>query len=146
MSTLQKIHIQGPGLKKEGIVVLQTLFIGFFVFIEMTIRTGVGVLTGIAICAALYGSLRFGRPGTTYVSVVTPPLAFAGSVLAMIILREGLRPSRVGIDFIAALASEAPFLIIAALYGWFVYLNQKAKAKPSKGTKRTTKSGEPCDL
>ena len=45
MSTLQKIQIQGPGLKKEGIVVLQTLFIGFFVFIEMTIRTGVGVLT-----------------------------------------------------------------------------------------------------
>jgi hypothetical protein len=53
MSTLQKIQIQGPGLKKEGIVVLQTLFIGFFVFIEMTIRTGVGILTGIAICAAL---------------------------------------------------------------------------------------------
>ena len=132
MSTLQKIHIQGPGLKKEGIVVLQTLFIGFFVFIEMTIRTGVGVLTGIAICAALYGSLRFGRPGTTYVSVVTPPLAFAGSVLAMIILREGLRPSRVGIDFIAALASVAPYLIIGAVYGWYVYLNQKAKSKPSK--------------
>lgn len=58
--------------EKEGIVVLQTLFIAFFVFIEMTIRTGVGVLTGIAICAALYGSLRFGRPGTTYVAVVTP--------------------------------------------------------------------------
>jgi hypothetical protein len=45
---------------------------------------------------------------------------------------DGFRPSRVGIDFIAALASEAPFLIIAAAYGWFVYLNQKAKAKPSK--------------
>jgi hypothetical protein len=126
------MQIQGPGLKKEGIVVLQTLFIGFFVFIEMTIRTGVGVLTGIAICAALYGSLRFGRPGTTYVSVVTPPLAFAGSALAITVLVDGLRPSRIGIDFIAALASEAPFLIIAAAYGWFVYLNQKAKAKPSK--------------
>ena len=132
MSTLQKIQIQGPGLKKQGIVVLQFLFIGFFVFIEMTIRTGVGVLTGIAICAALYGSLRFGRPGTTYVSVVTPPLAFAGSALAITVLVDGLRPSRIGIDFIAALASEAPFLIIAAAYGWFVYLNQKAKAKPSK--------------
>jgi hypothetical protein len=126
------MQIQGPGLKKEGIVVLQTLFIGFFVFIEMTIRTGVGVLTGIAICAALIGSLRFGRPGTTYVSVVTPPLAFAGSALAITVLVDGLRPSRIGIDFIAALASEAPFLIIAAAYGWFVYLNQKAKAKPSK--------------
>ena len=132
MSSLQKIKIQGPGLKKQGVVILQTIFIGFFVFIEMTIRTGVGVLTGIAICAALFGSLRLGRPGTTYVSVVTPPLAFAGSALAMTILLDGFRPSRIGIDFIAALASEAPYLIIAALYGWFVYLNQKAKSKPSK--------------
>ena len=132
MSTVQKLQIQGPGLKKQGIVVLQFLFIGFFVFIEMTIRTGVGILTGIAICAATYGSLRFGRAGTTYVSAVTPPLAFAGSALALTILLDGFRPSRVGIDFIAALASEAPFLIISALYGWFVYLNEKAKAKPSK--------------
>jgi hypothetical protein len=64
--------------------------------------------------------------------VVTPPLAFAATALALTMLLDGFRPSRVGIDFIAALASEAPFLIIAALYGWFVYLNQKAKSKPSK--------------
>jgi hypothetical protein len=132
MSTLQRIQIQGPGLKKQGIVVLQFLLIGFFVFIEMTIRTGVGILTGIAICAATFGSLRFGRPGTKYVSAVTPPLAFAANALLFTILLDGFRPSRVGIDFIAALASEAPFLIISALYGWFVYLNEKAKAKPSK--------------
>ena len=115
MSTLQKMQIQGPGLKKPGIVVLQTIFIGFFVFLEMTFRSGVGILTGIAICAALYGSLRLGRSGTTYVSVVTPPLAFAGSVLFLTMILDGFRPSRVGIDFIAALASEAPFLIIAAV-------------------------------
>ena len=132
MTTVQKLQIQGPGLKKQGIVVLQFLFIGFFVLVEMTIRTGVGILTGIAICAATFASIRFGRPGTTYVSVVTPPLAFAGTALALTILLDGFRPSRVGIDFIAALASEAPFLIISALYGWFVYLNEKAKAKPSK--------------
>ena len=132
MSTFQKVAIQGPGLKKEGVVVLQTVFIGFFVLIESVFRNGVGILTGIAICAALYGSLRFGRPGTTYVSVVTPPLAFAATTLLITILSVGFRPSRVGIDFIAALASEAPFLIIAAIYGWFVYLNQKAKSKPSK--------------
>ena len=137
---MQKIQIQGPGLKKPGIVVLQTVFIGFFVLIEMTIRTGVGILTGIAICAATFGSLRFGRPGTTYVSAVTPPLAFAGSALLFTILLDGFRPSRVGIDFIAALASEAPFLIISALYGWFVYLNEKAKAKPSK--KRATQQAD----
>ena len=132
MSTVQKLQIQGPGLKKQGIVVLQFLFIGFFVFIEMTIRTGVGILTGIAICAATYGPIRFDRPGTSYVSVVTPPLAFAGSALFFTILLGGFRPSPVGVDFIAALASEAPFLIVSALYGWFIYLNQKAKAKPSK--------------
>ena len=132
MSTLQKMQIQGPGLKKPGIVVLQTIFIGFFVFIEMTIRTGVGILTGVAICGALYGSLRLGRPGTTYVSVVTPPLAFAGSALFLTMILDGFRPSRVGIDFIASLASVAPYLIGAAVYGWFVYLNQKAKSRPSK--------------
>ena len=132
MSTVQKLQIQGPGLKKQGIVVLQLLFIGFFVLVEMTIRTGVGILTGIAICAATFASIRFGRPGTTYVSVVTPPLAFDGSALLLTILLDGFRPSRVCIDFIAALASEAPFLIISALNGWFVYLNEKAKAKPSK--------------
>jgi len=139
MSTLQKMQIQGPGLKKEGIIVLQTLFIGFFVFIEMTIRTGVGILTGIAICAATFASLRFGRSGTKYVSAVTPPLAFAANALLFTILLDGFRPSRVGIDFIAALASEAPFLIISALYGWFVYLNEKAKAKPSKKRVATSK-------
>lgn len=132
MSTIQKIAIRGPGLKKQGIVVLQFLFIGFFVFVEMTIRTGVGTLTGIAICAATFASLRFGRAGTTYVSAVTPPLAFAANALILTVLLNGFKPSRVGIDFIAALASEAPFLIISALYGWFIYLNQKAKAKPSK--------------
>jgi hypothetical protein len=38
----------------------------------------------------------------------------------------------VGIDVIAALASEAPFLIIGAIYGWFIFLNAKAKKKPPK--------------
>jgi hypothetical protein len=133
------MQIQGPGLKKPGIVILQTVFISLFVFIEMNFRTGVGVLSGVAICLALLGSLRFGRPGTTYLCVVTPPLAFAGSVLVSIVLLNGLKPSRVGIDFIAALASEAPFLIAAAVYGWFVFLNQKAKRKPPKRKAVVTK-------
>jgi len=137
MSTFQKVAIQGPGLKKEGVVVLQTLFIGFFVFIESVFRSGVGIITGIAICAAMYGSLRFGRPGTTYAAVVTPPLAFAATSLLITIVLVGFRPSRVGIDFIAALASEAPFLIGSALYGWFVYFIQKAKNKPRKSESRS---------
>jgi len=135
MSTMTKLQIQGPGLKKEGIVVLQTLLIGFFTFIELWLRSGVGIITVIVILLAFYGAIRFGRPGTTYVSVVTPPLAFAANAIFWIMIFDGFRPSRVGIDFIAALASVAPFLIIGAAYGWFVYLNAKAKNKPAKASR-----------
>lgn len=134
MSTAKatKPLIQGPGLKAPGIVVMQFLFIALFTLIELVFRSGVGIVTGIAICAALYGGLRFGRPGTTYVGVVTPPIAFAVSLFALTLIFDGFKPSRVGIDVIAGLASEAPFLIISAIYGWFIYFNEKAKARPSR--------------
>lgn len=132
MSTATKLKIQGPGLKKQGIVILQSFFIAFFTFIELWLRSGVGILTGVMIVIAFYGAIRFGRQGTTYVSVVTPPLAFAASALLWILIFDSFKPSRVGIDFIAALASAAPFLIIGAAYGWFVYLNAKAKGRTSK--------------
>jgi len=131
-ATTTKPLIQGPGLKAPGIVVMQFFFIALFTLIELLFRSGVGIVTGIAICASLYGGLRFGRKGTTYASVVTPPIAFALSLLLLTILFDGFRPSRVGIDVIAGLASQAPFLIISALYGWFVYFNEKAKARPSR--------------
>jgi len=132
MSTISKIAIQGPGLKKQGIVVLQAFIIGFFTFIELWLRSGVGIITGVVILACFYGGIRFGRPGTTYVAVVTPPLAFAAAAIFWTLVFDGFRPSRVGIDVIAALASEAPFLIIGAIYGWFIFLNAKAKKKPPK--------------
>ena len=132
MSTISKIAIQGPGLKKQGIVVLQAFIIGFFTFIELWLRSGVGIITGVIILACFYGGIRFGRPGTTYVAVVTPPLAFAAAAIFWTLVFDGFRPSRVGIDVIAALASEAPFLIVGAIYGWFVFLNAKAKKKPPK--------------
>jgi len=131
-TTATKPLIQGPGLKAPGIVVMQFLFIALFTLIELVFRSGVGIVTGIAICAALYGGLRFGRPGTTYVGVVTPPIAFAVSLFALTLIFDGFKPSRVGIDVIAGLASEAPFLIISAIYGWFIYFNEKAKARPSR--------------
>ena len=132
MSTLKQIALAGPGLKKQGIVVLQAFLIGLFTFIELTLRSGVGILTGLALLVAFFGGIRFGRPGTTYVAVVTPPLAFAAIAGFWTLILDGFRPSRVGIDFIAALASEAPFLIIGALFGWYVFLNARAKNKPSK--------------
>jgi hypothetical protein len=129
---MDKITITGPGLKKQGIVVIQAFFIGLFTFIELWLRSGVGIITGVVILACFYGGIRFGRPGTTYVAVVTPPLAFAAAAIFWTLIFDGFRPSRVGIDVIAALASEAPFLIIGAIYGWFVFLNAKAKKKPPK--------------
>jgi hypothetical protein len=127
-----RIAITGPGLKKQGVVVLQSLFIALFTLLELWIRSGVGVVTGIVICLALFGGIRFGRTGTRYVSVVTPPLAFAATILVHVILTDGLKISRAGIDFIAALASVAPYLILSALYGWFMYFNEKAKSRPSR--------------
>jgi len=127
-----RIAITGPGLKKQGVVVLQTLFIALFTLLELWIRSGVGVVTGVVICIAVFGGIRFGRPGTRYVSVVTPPLAFAATIFINVIFNDGIKITRVGIDFIAALASVAPYLIISALYGWFMYFNEKAKSRPSR--------------
>ena len=124
--------MSGPGLKKEGVVVLQSFFIAFFAGFELLIRSGAGIVSGLIICIVLFGGIRFGRSGTTYVSVVTPPLAFAATVIAYLILTVGISPSRLGIDFIASLASIAPYLLISALYGWFMFLNQKAKVRAPK--------------
>lgn len=132
MEALDKHAIHRPGLKKQGVIVLQTFFIGLIALLELWLRSGVGIITGLTLLASFYGGIRFGRTGTTYVAVVTPPLAFAFTAVLWIVLLDGFKPSRVGIDLVTALASEAPFLIIGALYGWFVFLNAKAKAGPSK--------------
>ena len=134
MSTTEhnRPKISGPGLKKEGVVVLQSFFIAFFAGFELLIRSGAGIVSGLIICIVLFGGIRFGRTGTTYVSVVTPPLAFAATVITYLILTVGINPSRLGLDFIASLASIAPYLLVSALYGWFMFLNQKAKARAPK--------------
>ena len=124
--------IKGPGLKKEGVVVLQTFFIAFFAGFELLIRSGAGIVSGVILCLVLFGGIRFGRKGTTYVAVVTPPLAFAATVLLYLLLTVGFSPSRLGLDFIASLAGIAPYLLASALYGWFIFLNEKAKARKPK--------------
>ena len=129
-----RVAITGPGLKKQGVVVLQSLFIALFTLLELWIRSGVGIVTGVVLCLAVFGGVRLGRTGTRYVSVVTPPLAFAGTILVSVILSGGFKISQIGIDFIAALASVAPYLIISALYGWFMYFNEKAKSRLSRKT------------
>ena len=131
-TTVKKPSLSGPGLKKEGVIFFQTLFIFFFSWLEMWIRNGAGALTGLILCLVTYGGVSYGRTGTRYVSAVTPPLAFAATTLIYIFLSDGLHPARIGIDFIAALASVAPYLLISALYGWFMFFNEKAKNRPSK--------------
>jgi hypothetical protein len=127
-----KLMISGPGLKKEGVAVLQSFFIAIFAGFELLIRSGAGIVSGLIICIVLFGGIRVGRSGTTYVAVVTPPLAFAATVIAYLILTVGISPSRLGLDFIASLASIAPYLLVSALYGWFIFLNEKAKARKPK--------------
>jgi len=131
-TTIKKPGISGPGLNKQGVVVLQSFFIFVFVWLEMWIRSGAGILSGLIIALVTYGGIAYGRTGTRYVAVVTPPLAYAATTLIYTIFSDGLRPSRVGVDFIASLASVAPFLLISALYGWFMFFNEKAKSRPSQ--------------
>ena len=129
---LKKPAITGPGLKKEGIIFLQVVAIAFFTLAELFIRGGAGIISGLVILLVTYGGVAYGRTGTRYVTAVTPPLAYAATALFYTIMTDGLRISRVGVDFIASLASVAPFLLIAAIYGWYQFLNEKAKNRPSK--------------
>lgn len=124
--------ISGPGLKKQGVVVLQIFFISLFTFAELTLRSGTGILTGLAIVVVTFGGIRFGRPGTRYVSAVTPPLVLGAIVTVYYVMADGLALSRLGIDIVAALASVGPWLLAAALYGWFMFLNEKAKSRKPK--------------
>jgi hypothetical protein len=124
--------ITGPGLKKEGVVVLQIFFIALFTFAELVLRSGTGILTGLVIVVTTFGGIRFGRPGTRYVSVVTPPLILGAVVTIYYILADGLAITRLGIDILASLASVGPWLLAAALYGWFMFFNEKAKTRKPK--------------
>ena len=129
---LKKPVLAGPGLKKEGIVFLQTVAIAFFTLAELFIRSGAGIISGLVILLVTYGGIEYGRAGTRYVTAVTPPLAYAATVLFYTLMTDDLKISKVGVDFIASLASVAPFLLIATAYGWYQFLNEKAKNRPSK--------------
>ena len=124
--------ITGPGLKKQGVVVLQIFLIALFTFAELTLRSGTGILTGLVIVVTTFGGIRFGRPGTRYVAAVTPPLVLGAVVTIYYLIADGLAISRLGIDILASLASVGPWLLAAAIYGWFMFLNEKAKARKPK--------------
>jgi hypothetical protein len=131
MTSPANLQVVKTGLTKPGVVVLQTFFIGIFSVGEVELRHGIGVYTGLMICLAVLGTVRFGRPGTEYVSAATAPLAFATVTLLATAIADGLHVTKVGVDFVASLASAAPYLLVAASYGWFSYFRFK-RSHPTK--------------
>jgi len=119
------------GLTKPGVVILQTFFIGLVATIEITVRHGIGVYSGLMICLAVLGTTRFGRSGTEYVSATTAPLAFAIVTFLVTAATDGFHVSKVGVDFVSSLASVAPYLLVAVAYGWFSYFRAK-RQRPTK--------------
>lgn len=95
--------------------------------IELVLRHGIGVLTGLTILFASVGGVHLGRPGTTYLTAVTPPIAFASFLLLAVIVTDGPHPSKIGVDFIATLAGAAPYLILGACYSWFHFFKSRKK-------------------
>lgn len=128
-----KNPIKGAGLTKPGVVILQFLLIALVASVEIFFRANVGFLTGIAICISYYGALIYGRPGTTYVAVVNPPIAFAIATLFLLPTVGGfsLSITRLGIDLVTGLASVAPFLIAGALFGWWFYFKERKRSLSS---------------
>ncbi|MBU6352991.1 MAG: hypothetical protein KJS67_03010 [Actinomycetales bacterium] len=124
-----KNPVQGAGLTKQGIVILQFALIAFVAMVEIFFRSNVGALTGISIWVAYYGALIYGRTGTTYVAVVNPPLALALAVVLLLPTVGGISLSitRFGVDLVSGLASVAPFLITGALFGWWYYFKEKKR-------------------
>lgn len=126
-----KAKIQGPGLTKPGVAILQTLFISLVIAIEILIRSNVGFLTGLSLWIAFAGGIYLGRSGTIFTSVVTPPLAFAISIVILLPTLGGstLRLSRFALDLVSGLASIAPFMVSGAAIGWVIYFAKEAKRK-----------------
>ena len=131
LSVLNKIK-----LKKEGVATLQTFFIFFFSTIEYLIRHSYGIVTGLVIFVVVILGNRFGRPGVAYVAAVTPPIAFAATSLFWAVIANNIHIAKLLVDFIGALASAAPWLILGAAFGWYTFLNQRAKRRISDAHNR----------
>jgi len=71
-----------------------------------------------------------------YVALVPPPLAFAATSLFWALIAYNIRIMKVGLEFIGALSSVAPWLIIGALYGWYNFLHQRAQKRISAARAR----------
>ena len=125
MTSPAHLQVSKKGLTNAGVVLFQTLFIGLSSVIEVVIRHGIGVYTGVVICLAVIGTIRLGRTGTEYAAAATSPLAFALITLIATALLDGFHISKVGVDFVASLASAAPYLVVAIAIGWVNFFRSR---------------------
>ena len=123
-------------LKKEGVATLQTFFIFIFASLEHLIRQSYGIVSGLIVLAVAVLGNRFGRAGVSYVAAVTPPLAFGATALLWSLLAYNIHITKVAVDLIGSLASIAPWMILGAIYGWYIFLNQRAKNKVATARSR----------
>jgi len=124
-----KNRIQGPGLTKQGVAILQALWIALLMAVEIALRGNVGFITGVAIWIAYAGGIHLGRSGTIFTAVVTPPIAFAMTIVLLLPTLGGstLRISRFALDLVSGLAGIAPFLVTGALVGWVIFFARQRK-------------------
>ncbi len=124
-----KKRIQGPGLTKPGVAILQSLFISLMMAVEITFRGNVGVITGVGLWISFAGGIYLGRTGTIFTAVVTPPIIFAVMIVALLPTLGGstLRISRFALDLVSGLAGIAPFLVSGALIGWVIYFAREKR-------------------
>jgi hypothetical protein len=127
--------IKGPGLTIPGVVLLQSALITLVAALEILIKSdsATGILTGLAILAAFAGGLYLGRPGTSYVSAVTPPIAFIVALILLVptIGGTGAHVTLLGTAIVKSLAKEAPYLILGAAIGWGGHFARRKPAKSS---------------
>lgn len=126
--------IKGRGLTSAGVVVLQFLLILLIETIEYS-ATKVGIITGIAIILAVIGGFYLGRPGTTFATVVNPPIAFFISTIILIATVGGARLhiTKFSVDLVRSLGGAAPYLAGTTIlgWGWHLWVTRKTKTKTS---------------
>lgn len=127
-----KIHkpIQGPGLKKQGIVILQFLILAVVESIEYQL-TRVGVITGITLLLLVVAGLYLGRPGTQWVNAVSIPISFAIITIFDVVFigHAGVHISKLATGIVSLFSAGAPYLILATLIAWIGYF---AKSRSSR--------------
>ncbi len=121
--------IKGAGLTNAGVVILQFLLILLAETIEFSVGK-VGIITGLSIIASVAGGFYLGRPGTTFATVVNPPIVyfFVTIILIATVGGAGLHIAKFGLDLVTTLGGAAPYLVVATAAGWLWHFWSQRKA------------------